>query len=611
MAFWRSWSRRLFQELCHLGEGANANWSNVAPPSDAELDRLVADAPPMHGLEYLTADLLRDSWTELRDLVATRATTFPEGPGAFLQSINPIWHVLGRVTFHLAENKRDPDRPFAFLATYTHQMGQKGQVQHLPLAEALRTYAGAKEQAKLAALLDPVRRAAHRSELVRGLLDTRALFSPQSWTIAQAHRFLVDSSAIEEAGVVVRVPNWWSAHRTRPQVQVQIGARPSSEIGLDRLLDFQVHVALGGEPLTEAERRQLLAGTEGLMLLRGQWVEVDREKLQQALDHWQKIQDENADGIDFIKGMRLLAGAQIENDESVDQEMNAWSEVKAGNWLRETLERLRHPVGDKQCQPGRDLNAKLRPYQIEGVNWLWFMTELGLGACLADDMGLGKTVQVIDLILQQKRNRPAGPSLLIIPASLIGNWKQELARFAPSLRIFVAHRSECDPDDLAKRVAHADTAFADYEVVITTYGLARRQEWLAAIPWSLVVLDEAQAIKNASSAQTRERQADRGEGPYRADRDAGRESSGRSLVDLRFLLSRLARLGDPIQEVRQAAQRARRRSRVWIVASVSAAVHPAPAQDRPGHCAGPARKRPRCAPNAVCRKSRRRSTRRP
>jgi SNF2-related domain/SNF2 Helicase protein/Helicase conserved C-terminal domain len=502
LTFWRAYARRVFQDVCHLGEGAVDKWGSIPPPNDLELASLSVEAPPMRGLEYLDVDLLHRTWEELRELVASRAATFAGGPGAYLQSVNPVWHLLGRVTFHLAENKRDPQRPFAFLATYTHQMGQKGQVQHLPLAEALRTYAGAKDQAKLAALLVPVRRASERSELVRGLLENRALFAPQAWTIGEAHRFLVDSTAIEEAGVVVRVPNWWAGNRSRPQVQVNIGARPSAEIGMDRLLDFEVNVALEGEPLTDVERRQLLAGTDGLMLLRGKWVEVDREKLQQALDHWKELERENPDGIEFIRGMRMLAGAHIEGDDAVDDTVAKWTGFTAGNWLRETLERLRQPDEQAGIHPGRDLQATLRPYQVDGVRWLWFLSELGLGACLADDMGLGKTIQVIDLLLHRKKAKP-GTSLLVVPASLIGNWKQELARFAPSLRVFSVHRSECDPDDLARRAANPQKGFADFDLVITTYGLVRRQDWLAKVPWSLAILDEAQAIKNASSAQTK------------------------------------------------------------------------------------------------------------
>ncbi len=501
--FWRGVSRRLFQEVCHLGESATAKWAEVPPPDDAELDRLVADAPPMTGLEYLTPEVLRRTWGDLRSLVAERAATFPGGPGAFLQDVNPVWHVLGRVTFHLAENKRDPDRPFAFLATYTHQMGAKGQVQHLPLAEALRAYASAKDQAKLAALLEPVRRAAQKSALVRTLMESRALFAPQSWTVAEAHRFLVDSPTLEEAGVVVRMPNWWTGQRSRPQVQVVIGSKPTSELGMDRLLDFKLEVALGGEPLTDAERRELLAGSEGLMLLRGMWVEVDRDRLKQALDHWKTVQKDHPDGIEFIKAMRMLAGAKLDGTESADDvEVASWTGITAGKWLKSTLDRLRHPEPDAGCQPGRDLQATLRPYQAEGVRWLWFLSELGLGACLADDMGLGKTIQVIDLLLQRKRTNP-GPCLLVVPASLIGNWKAELVRFAPKLRVLIVHSSEIDADTLAKRSADPTKGFAEFDLVITTYGLVRRQEWLAKVPWSMAILDEAQAIKNAGSAQTK------------------------------------------------------------------------------------------------------------
>jgi len=503
IAFWRSWARRLFQELCHLGEGSHAKWASVPPPADAELERLVADAPPMRGLEYLNVDLLKRSWEELRELVATRAASFPDGPGAFLQSVNPVWHLLGRVTFHLAENKRDEGRPFAFLATYTHQMGSGGQVQHLPIGEALRTYAGAKDHAKLTVLLEPVRRATQRSPLVSELLESRSLFAPQAWTIQQAHRFLSDISAIEEAGVVVRVPNWWTAKRSRPQVQVVLGSKQASQVGTDSLLDFQVGVALDGEPLTDAERKELLAGTDGLMLLRGKWIEVDRERLQEALRHWKKVEREHLHGIDFIKGMRLLAGVPLDESDSDDSSVTVWSGITAGNWLKQTLERIRKPSEDSDCRPGRDLQATLRPYQAEGVNWLWFMTELGLGACLADDMGLGKTIQIIDLLLQRKRIKPAGPSLLVVPASLIGNWKSELAKFGPTLKFCVVHRSEADAEELSNRTAIPATGFQEFDLVITTYGLVRRQDWLQQVPWSLIVLDEAQAIKNAGSAQTR------------------------------------------------------------------------------------------------------------
>src|SRR5205807_4788960 len=142
-----------------------------------------------------------------------------------------------------------------------------------------------------------------------------------------------------------------------------------------------------------------------------------------------------------IEGMRLLAGAKLATERGDDSRLADWSRVSAGGWLKQTLDRLRHPDTIAACRPGRDLQATLRPYQADGVRWLWFMTELGLGACLADDMGLGKTIQVLDLLLQHKRQRPAGqpPSLLIVPASLLGNWRQEIARFAPALQVAFIH----------------------------------------------------------------------------------------------------------------------------------------------------------------------------
>ncbi len=520
LVFWREFAQRFFHAVCQLGGDGARKWSQLEPPAVDELETMAAAAPPMRGLEYLTPDLLGRLWHELRELVVQQATKHPESAEAYLRGVNPVWHLLGRVTFHLAENKRDERRPFAFLATYTHRVSAGTRLQHLPLAQALKEYAGAKNQAGLTALLEPVRRAADSSALVRELLDTRALFQPQAWSIAQAHRFLTEVPRLEAAGVVVRVPDWWQARKPpRPQVQVRLGEKQQSQLGTDNLLDFTVEVALDGQPLTEAERQQLLQSSEGLMLLRGRWVEVDRQRLQQALDHWRQLETMHASGVSFIEGMRLLAGTQADGDEE-ESATASWAQVVAGNWLRDTLETIRDPAQISAFQPGADLQATLRPYQADGVRWLWFMTRLGLGACLADDMGLGKTIQVIDLLLQLRRESgeisesrvegrgsrgksPRGTSLLVVPSSLIGNWKQELQRFAPSLRVFYAHRSECDADELARVAKSPQDSLAGFDLVITTYGLVRRSDWLAKVAWRLVVLDEAQAIKNASSAQTK------------------------------------------------------------------------------------------------------------
>ncbi len=522
LGFWRDFGHRLLHALCHLSDDENTlrKWGGIDPPINGDLHAIAATAPSMRGLEYLTADVLGRLWVELRDLISEQAQQHAGGPQGLLADLNPLWRLVGRVTFHLAENKRDADRPFAFLATYAHRVSAGARLQHVPLGQALKEYAGERNQTRLAALLEPVRRAADTVALVRNMLDDRSLFQAHAWTVGQAHQFLIAVPKIEAAGVVVRAPDWWTARRPpRPHVRIRIGQKEASQLGMDSLLDFSADLALDGVPLTDAERRQLMESSDGLVLLRGHWVELDHRRLNEALDHWRQLESLHADGISFVEGMRLLAGVQLDAAEQDDPAAD-WSQVVAGEWLSEALQSLRNPLGAAALQPGVDLRATLRPYQADGVRWLWFITRLGLGACLADDMGLGKTIQVIDLLLQMKRedhvqgprvqtktrrnpHNGASASLLVVPASLVGNWKQELERFAPTLRVLYFHPSECGADELAEVAKTPAKSLAGFDVVITTYGIVRRTEWLRKLSWRLVALDEAQAIKNAASTQAK------------------------------------------------------------------------------------------------------------
>ncbi len=544
--FWRDWVRRFLKALSQLDEQQTAKLENSAKtgtarigmavasgsarkttgelpvpcPDDLALAVLVSEAPPMRGLEYLTPDCLKQSWHELVDCCLRRLHESGEDVAGLLRTLNPEAHTLGRVTFHLAENRRDPNNPFAFLATYASRLSAKAQVQHLPLAEALRQYAGARDQSKLAELLAPVRQAASQSPVVSELLSSRALFSPQAWSISEAFRFLRETPTMEQAGLVVRVPDWWRTRRaSRPQVQIRIGEKTSSLVGTEALLDFRATLALDGVPLTDSEREHLLSTTEGLTLLRGKWVEVDPKKLGDALQHWKQLEQERTAGISFLEGMRMLSGVGIDaRNDDPDDATHGWSRVVAGEWLAEILRQVRDPAGIIGCDPGARLNAELRPYQADGVRWLWFMTRLGLGACLADDMGLGKTIQIIDLFLQLKegpddsRNRKSRRTsandsgkkfLCIVPASLVGNWKQELERFAPQLRFLCAHRSECDAETLTRLNSDPLGTLENIDLVVTTYTMLRRVRWPTELVWRLIVLDEAQAIKNPGSAQSR------------------------------------------------------------------------------------------------------------
>ncbi len=506
--FWRGLARRYFTALCHNPNLENVADLSVARPGENDWIALAESAPPMKGLEYLNGAVLARLWDELEVHTRSRIARTAGGAAVYLKDCNPTWNAVGRVTFHLAENKRNPAYPFAFLATYTHRISEQGKVQHLPLGRALEEYAGGKNRAALSALLSPVQKAGAQSKLARELLDSRAVFHPQVWRPEQAFAFLKDIPLFEQSGVVVRIPDWWKAGRPpRPQVSVRIGEAGGNRLGADSLLDFNVSVSLEGQPLTEAELKAILQSTGGLVLLKGKWVEVDRDKLQEVLKHWQQVQSATATGgVTLLEGLRLLSGfdgGQADEPETESARAD-WSSVVAGEALRKVLDEMQQPGTSAESDPAPDLRAELRPYQKQGAHWLWFMNRLGLGACLADDMGLGKTIQVLSLVLVLKRsgaNRQ--PGLLIVPASLIANWKAEIQKFAPSLSVLCAHPAETSAEDLAGTAKAPGVALADRDLVITSYSMVLRLAWLKEVQWNAVILDEAQAIKNPGARQTR------------------------------------------------------------------------------------------------------------
>lgn len=515
IAFWQKFSHLFMNKLCiaHATEGSTHDLK-VAYPSIQEFEDFLADAPFMKGAEYLNIDVLVRLWKGLESTAQRELIAFNGSVQEFLKAHNPQWGLVGRVHFHLAENKAHADRPFAFLATYTTRLSDGGRpstsakAQHLPLGRALQEYSGQKQA--LLSLLLPVQRAAEQSLLIKELADSGNIFQSLTWRPQEAYLFLQAVPLIEAAGIIVRVPNWWSPkHPPRAQVSVSIGKNKAASMGLDALLDLDVEMTLpDGETLTEEEWKTILASSENLVLIKGKWVEVDRQKLDEVLKHWKKVKEQvTSEGISFSEAMRLLAGTSSGDatTESLPNSSKQWSTVIAGDWLAEILNQLRHPGSQENRQLisilKKDLQATLRPYQVTGVNWLWLLYSLKLGGCLADDMGLGKTIQVLSLLLLIKNNTlMKKPHLLVVPASLLSNWLGEINRFAPSLKVWGAHSSLSSPNDLENA---SEEKLANYDIIITTYTFLQRLEWLQQVNWDVLVLDEAQLIKNPAAKQTR------------------------------------------------------------------------------------------------------------
>ncbi len=504
--WWRDFATRYVTALCALPEAAAP--SAVPTPAADQLQAQVVDAPPMQGAEYLAPDVLAALWQGMDTALSIELAEAGLPLQDFLKTRNPVWNLVGRVHFNLAENRKDPDYPFAFLATYTARLSAAGKAQHQPLSRALAEFSGAGQQSQLLSLLLPVQRAATQCTWLDEMVKDGGIYHPLRWSAEQAFAFLRDMGALEAAGVVVRTPGVWKAGRpSRPSVKGSVGTRPPSLLGTSALLDFSMEVSLDGETLSAADIKALLKAGDGLQLLRGRWVEVNQKSLERLLQRFEAIEKAAASGMPFAEALRLVAGASLGEAESVGASDDAeWSELVAGPWLAQTLQGLRQPEGLARVSPGTALKATLRPYQEAGVRWLYLLTQLGLGACLADDMGLGKTIQVLSLLLVLQQEAMANkkahqPSLLVVPASLLANWAGEAARFAPSLRLLVAHPSALP---MAELKALGASQLAAYDLVVTSYGSVARLPALQTVQWQLVVVDEAQAIKNPGAQQTRQ-----------------------------------------------------------------------------------------------------------
>jgi len=465
-----------------------------------ELRQHLECAPLMTGSEYLSLELLEAVWTGLNNTFILAIKSYNGTVEDFFRDYSPNVHLVGRVFFHLVEHKSD-DYPFAFMATYSTSLNKKGKSKHLPLKYALQEYKNDNE--RLLELLATVHAAAKNSPLISDLIETGELFHPLAWTSGEAFSFLKEIPIYEEAGILCRMPNWWKGSASGVRLNFSVGDSRPSFVGMDAILNFNAQLFLGDTKISEKEARQLLSESEGLAFIKNKWVAVDPERLRQTLDAYEKAKKMmGKEGLSLKDALRLqlvpeklLGGYEKDVDHSVSN----------GDWLKSVIRKLLDPDLITSVRINRSFKAKLRDYQQKGLNWLYFLHSLQFGACLADDMGLGKTVEVLAFlnILKsepKKSGKPKKASLLIIPASLISNWDNEIRRFSPDINFHIAHPGAGS----TKIIRDKDEKSLDaFDLVITTYALAQKYEWIKAHLWNYIILDEAQAIKNPGTKQAR------------------------------------------------------------------------------------------------------------
>ena len=322
--------------------------------------------------------------------------------------------------------------------------------------------------------------------------------------VEAAFEFLQESAwVLEDAGYKVIVPAWWTPKgRQRAKIRLKAKGKSSSAgddksksyFSFDKLVEYQYELSIGGKTVSEQEWMELVQAKSSLVQFRGEWMQLDRDKMQQMLAFWKTQQQEHPD-MTLLEIMRLAA------DDEEDIELD----FQRDQTLAEMLARLQDKSQLEAIADPEQLQGTLREYQKRGVSWLYYLEQLGLNGCLADDMGLGKTVQVIARLVQERElaqsqeDMNVPPTLLVAPTSVVGNWRKEIQKFAPSLRAIVHHGGERSQDtqDFKAMVAEND-------VVITSFTLARKDaKLLDQIAWHRIVLDEAQNIKNPKAGQTK------------------------------------------------------------------------------------------------------------
>jgi non-specific serine/threonine protein kinase len=495
--------RELSSRFCHdvqLEPDFESSRGDIELPLDKDFCEIqLKNIPPITGSERITVDTLLAYWKLLHAGLKELLDAAPDKPAALLlEEAAPGRRGLShKVHFHLVENKRDSESPFAFLATYATLSEDGTQFQHQPLSVALDTYG--QETKRLVSLLSAIYKAAAKSVFIRNLVDSGEIFHPLRLKPVEAFKFLKEVELYEDAGILCRIPRWWSSKPRKIGLSISLGDKRENLLGINSLLSCSPVFELDGEPMSMDEVQKILLHHEGLALVKGRWMVVEKEALAKQLEFFKEALKKGKEtSVSFAEAMQILMGLKAAPFESAIDEA---PQLIAGSWLKTILEKLNNPMLAESIKVPSTLKATLRPYQQHGLNWLAFLEKLEMGSCLADDMGLGKTIQVLALLLYLKeRKAPSyGCSLLVVPASLIGNWLSEIDRFAPSLRAGVAHSGFSDPDTINK----LSKSVTDLDLVILTYSGASRYKWVLDHNWYYVILDEAQAIKNPGSSQTR------------------------------------------------------------------------------------------------------------
>lgn len=430
-----------------------------------EIDEIISDTPFILGGQYIERSWVLSLYDRYLSFFRSDISSYSASVESYFSSFSSRFKLPSRIFFHLLESKKS-EAPFAFMATYS-TVGEDGKVHHYPLKYALKEYSSSVE--KLAVLISSIKKAGKNSKLIATWLNSGEIFSPLLVSKEEAYAFLMDVPLFEEAGIVTRIPGWWKKRRRNSRIKMEKGERNRNGASITALRPKMIWQ---GVEITKEEILDILSRSEGLELLKGNWIEVDRKSLELLLEEYEELEEKE---LSLLSALTIASGVEKKAFPiSVDIE----------ELLREVTS------SDLPDNPPSSFTGTLRPYQRDGFRWLMGISRLSLGPLLADDMGLGKTVEMLAFLEEVRSYNKDAKILLVVPASLLGNWGRECMKFAPALDFSIRHGKEAKKEDFPF-------------LTIVTYQGASSSPAIAEAKWDLVILDEAQNIKNRNTKQTK------------------------------------------------------------------------------------------------------------
>lgn len=511
------WSERPIEEDCSyifLWQIADTFFKEISSCSQIEFQRdnlefdlssekylYLAECVPFSiGSEFVDSDWIENCTRKLLEIFRNEIRGYKGTVGNYFSEKSQSLHVPEKIFFHLVENKAKSeqeqiDYPFAFIATYAVQNADKT-ITHKPLKYALTEFKDDRD--KLLSLLSCLNKAADVSKFIEGIVETGEIFHTLKLKSGETYDFLKAIPEIEGSGILCRIPIWWKKKSSSVRLNVKLGEKSQKFIGFQTILSIKPEFIFDGHEISVSEVEKLLEESEGLALLKGKWVEVDKDKLAALLAEFRRITESDRK-ISLLDALHGNVFDKKNDSKDGKKEINIDGDiiVTNGEWLKTFLSNIRSAANNETIDVPENVKATLRPYQKAGFSWLAGMYKYGFGSCLADDMGLGKTLQTLTFMesIRSGKNGSRKKILLVVPASLIGNWELEAKKFTPLISIKILHGKTA-----AKLQAEAvsDLKFLN----ITTYGMVTKIPALQMVNWDCIILDEAQAIKNPASKQT-------------------------------------------------------------------------------------------------------------